>query len=96
MVEFQPRNTTKQREIMTKILWILFLMISFLNAGIWEKLQSFGDEVVPSESYDVEAKGWNFRVYEFIPKNAPDKLCIIVASDKNGIQVECFDRKIKK
>ena len=75
----------------------MFLILgTILNAGVWEKLQSFGDEVVPSNSYDVEAKGWNFRVYEFIPKNAAEKLCIIVASDKNGIQVECFDRKVKK
>ena len=56
MVEFQPRNTTKQREVMTKILCILFLMVSFLNAGVWEKLQSFGDEVVPSESYDEKQR----------------------------------------
>ncbi len=81
---------------MKKILILCILSITFLNAGVWEKIQSFGDEVVPSNSYDVEAKGWNFRVYEFIPKNAPEKLCIIVASDKNGIQVECFDRKLKK
>jgi len=81
---------------MKKILCALFVLSSFANAGVWEKLQSFGDEVVPSNSYDVEAKGWNFRVYEFIPKNASEKLCIIVASDKNGIQVECFDRKVKK
>ena len=81
---------------MKKIFLTLLLIISFSNAGVWEKLQSFGDEVVPSNSYDVDAKGWNFRVYEFIPKNAPEKLCIIVASDKNGMQVECFDRKPKK
>ena len=81
---------------MKKIAIIVLVTISFLNAGVWEKLQSFGDEVVPSNSYDVQAKGWNFRVYEFIPKNAPEKLCIIVASDKSGIQVECFDRKITK
>jgi len=81
---------------MKKILYIFLIIGTILNAGVWEKLQSFGDEVVPSNSYDVEAKGWNFRVYEFIPKNAQEKLCIIVASDKNGIQVECFDRKLKK
>lgn len=81
---------------MKKIAIIVLVTISFLNAGVWEKLQSFGDEVVPSNSYDVQAKGWNFRVYEFIPKNAPEKLCLIVASDKNGMQVECFDRKITK
>jgi hypothetical protein len=81
---------------MKKITLITLLLISFLNAGVWEKLQSFGDEVVPSNSYDVDAKGWNFRVYEFIPKNAPQKLCIIVASDKSGMQVECFDRKDKQ
>jgi hypothetical protein len=81
---------------MKKITFIFLLITTFLNAGVWEKLQSFGDEVVPSNSYDVDAKGWNFRVYEFIPKNAQEKLCIIVASDRNGIQVECFDRKKQK
>jgi hypothetical protein len=81
---------------MKKTILLIIISITFSNAGVWEKLQSFGDEVVPSNSYDVDAKGWNFRVYEFIPKNAQEKLCIIVASDRNGIQVECFDRKINK
>ncbi len=58
---------------MKKILLFILIISSFLNAGVWEKLQSFGDEVVPSNSYDVDAKGWNFRVYEFIPKNAQKK-----------------------
>lgn len=80
---------------MKKLLFILIFM-TFANAGVWEKIQSFGDEVVKSQSYDIQAKGWNFRAYEFIPKNAPEKLCIIIVSEKQGMQVECFDREVKK
>lgn len=77
---------------MKKISLFLIFAIAFANAGIWEKLQSFGDETIKSNSYDVEAKGWNFRAYEFIPQNDPTKLCVIVTSDKNNMQMECFTR----
>ena len=75
----------------TLLLLLSFLTLSF--GGTWEKLLSFADKEVVSTSYDVEAKGWNFRVYEFIPLNAPDKLCVIVTSDTKGMQLECFSKK---
>lgn len=77
---------------MKKLFIVFTLLLSIANAGVWEKLQSFGDETVESNSYDVEAKGWNFRAYEFVPQNDPTKLCVIVTSDKNNMQMECFTK----
>ena len=76
---------------MRKLL-LLLTLVTLGFSGTWEKLLSFTDKEVVSTSYDVEAKGWNFRVYEFVPLNAPDKLCIIVTSDAKGMQVECFSK----
>ena len=77
---------------MKKILLILLSFLTFGFSGTWEKILSFTDKEVKSISYDVEAKGWNFRVYEFVPINAQDKLCIVVTSDAKGMQLECFKR----
>lgn len=66
--------------------------MTFSFGGTWEKILSFTDREVVSTSYDVEAKGWNFRVYEFMPVNALDKLCVVVTSDAKGMQLECFSK----
>ena len=78
-----------------KTILMILLFVTIGVSGMWEKLQSFGDPTVESIAYDVEAKGWNFRAYEFVPKNAPHKLCVVVTSEKSNMQLECFDRQIK-
>lgn len=77
---------------MKKLFIIYLILFGIAYAGVWEKLQSFGDQTVKTNSYDVEAKGWNFRAYEFIPQNDPTKLCVVITSDKNGMQMECFTK----
>ena len=80
---------------MKRIFIFVLFMSTLLNAGMWEKLQSFGDKELESQSFDIKTKGWNLRSYEFRPYNAPEKLCVVVISEQNGMQMECFTTESK-
>lgn len=67
-------------------LMVLFAVVSYDNsakAGLWEKLQSLGDQTVESTSFTIEAKGWNVRAYVFQPPET-NKTCVFVAGTQKG------------
>ncbi len=67
-------------------LMVLFAVMNYDNtakAGLWEKLSSLGDTVVPSTSFTIEAKGWNVRAYVFKPPET-NKTCVFVAGSGKG------------
>lgn len=68
------------------------LSITAANAQIWSAIKNSGMELKqPDASYQVEAKGMNFRVYEWTPESAENKLCIATFSE-TGMSVQCMDK----
>lgn len=67
------------------IIAILFAVATAANAGMWENISSLADEDVELKAkYNVPAKGWNLRVYEWTPAANPDYRCLFAAGEQKG------------
>ena len=76
---------------MKKLLLLSMMLLPLsASAGMWEKLSTIGDEVIkPTNTYNVEASGWNLRVVEWTPKNNPNVRCMFAGGSKKG-GVACY------
>ena len=72
------------------LLSTLLLLPLSASAGMWTKLSTMGDEVIkPTNTYNVEAAGWNLRVVEWVPKNNPNMRCVFAGGSKKG-GIACY------
>jgi len=59
----------------------------------WESVSSWGDRKVEPVTYNVEARGNNLRIYEWVTPTKPHQKCIFVASERNT-NLQCVDVNI--
>ncbi len=51
------------------------------------------DLVSPAANYELDTWGANSEIYEFSPKLAPEKHCIVFLTDSiNAATMQCFDK----
>lgn len=81
---------------MTKLIAItIFFITSTANASLFDSMMTSDfPENKNAGKYKVDVYGFDMRVYEFIPKNAPDHVCIAAFSggDSKSFQMECVLR----
>ena len=55
------------------------------NAGnMWSAVSGMTWSEIKTNKYTIDTAGVNPRVYEFVPKGAQDRLCVIVFSNADG------------
>lgn len=58
----------------------------------WESVSSWGDKKIEPVTYNVEARGNNLRIYEWITATEPHQKCVFVASENNtNLQCDLVD-----
>lgn len=73
----------------------LLFAASAANAGLFDSMMTSDfPENKNTGKYKVDVYGFDMRVYEFVPKNAPDHVCVAAFSggDSKGFQMECMPR----
>lgn len=61
------------------------------NMETVENLMTGNMETVEREAYKIDAYGYDFRIYEWHPKNAPNMTCITGFREKANIGLHCFE-----
>jgi len=59
----------------------------------WESVSSWGDKKVEPVTYNVDVRGNNLRIYEWVTPTEPHQKCIFVASERNT-NLQCLDVNI--
>lgn len=82
----------------TLIVLVVAFMVGFSNtaqAGLLDSIATLDFKTKDSVKYKVDVYGYDARVYEFIPENNSDYVCIMLATggDTNTVQMECIPRK---
>lgn len=61
-----------------------------VHAGLWEKVTTMGNKTTkPTAQYNVEASGWNIRIYEWQPEDNPNVRCVFAGGSSKG-GVSCY------
>jgi hypothetical protein len=84
---------------MKKILLISIFATSIFAGNMFSKISGMTmPEVNPENAYTLDTAGLNPRVYEFVPKGDPTKLCVVVFPNADGANtaaipaMQCFSR----
>ena len=68
------------------------LTVGIAYAGAWEKWTSVGNKTLKStNTYNVEAAGWDLRVVTWTPPDNPNISCVFAGGSKKG-GVACYPR----
>tara|TARA_Y100000310_G_scaffold338627_1_gene428786 strand:+ start:5348 stop:5635 length:288 start_codon:yes stop_codon:yes gene_type:complete len=71
--------------VITSFVVLSGLGVGMWKTGLWEKAQSLTDQLVPTTSYTIEAKGWNLRAYAWTDPVHGLECIAVVGTDKGGV-----------
>lgn len=83
---------------MKKLLPILILLTMIgcqpAAAGLVSQILNNAPLQKPDANYELDTYGANSEVYEFTPRTAPEKTCIVFMLDNlKSMSMQCFDKK---
>ena len=79
---------------MKKIYMIVAIMVTLVFSACDGTVDTNSYPLVqPTAEYEVDTWGSNSEVYEFSPKTAPEKTCIVFMLDSGAAMgMQCFDK----
>lgn len=75
-------------------IWSILLLSPMAHADLFDSVTSAGqNKTHPEHSYLVETKGYDPRIYEFVPKLNAKYFCVMIVVDGKAPALQCMPKQ---